>query len=186
MGDYLEFAFDDGRTVLIEVFPEPAGGAADNGRAGGRGPLVPVAGGGRIARAAGVALRETLQPLVPVLESVHGTMAQVEPRPESVTVELGVKISSDLRLGIVSGNGEASFTVSATWSLAATATATATAAPTPTPAAAPAPTPAATPTPTPAAAPTPAATPTPTPAAAPAPAAGAGTGATAVPANGDG
>lgn len=120
MGDYLEFAFDDGRTVLIEVFAgPPADDAADGGRAGGRPPLVPVAGGGRIGRAAGAALRETLQPLVPVLESVHGTMTRVDPRPESVTVELGVKISSDLRLGIVSGNGEASFTVSATWSLAA-------------------------------------------------------------------
>jgi hypothetical protein len=113
MGDYVEFTFDDGQKVLLEVFrgPAPEGG-------GPRGPVVPAAGGGRVARAAGKVLRETLKPLVPVLESVHGTMAAVDPRPESVTVELGVRVSSDLQLGIVSSNGEASFTVSATWSLA--------------------------------------------------------------------
>lgn len=109
MGDYVEFAFADGQKVLLEVFPDPAG---DD-----RGPLVPVAGGGRVARVAGVALRETLRPLVPVLESVYRTVGAVDPVPESVTVELGVKISSDLQLGIVAGGAEASITVSATWNL---------------------------------------------------------------------
>jgi hypothetical protein len=108
----VEFTFDDGQKVLLEVFPGPGDG--DGGQ---RGPLVPVAGGGRVARAAGAALRQVLKPLVPVLESVHGTVSAVRPRPESVTVELAVKISSDLQLGIVSGNSEASFTVAATWAL---------------------------------------------------------------------
>ncbi|MEW2519886.1 CU044_2847 family protein [Actinacidiphila alni] len=118
MGEYVEFTFDDGQKVLLEVFPGPAGnreGAPESRR----GALVPVAGGGRVARAAGTALKQVLKPLVPVLESVHGTVSAVRPRPESVTVELAVKISSDLQLGIVSGNGEASMTVSATWALGA-------------------------------------------------------------------
>lgn len=112
VGDYVEFEFGDGRKVLLEVFPGPAE------EEGPRGPLLPAAGGGRLARAAGGTLREVLRPLVPVLESVHATVAAVDPRPESVTVELGVKVTSGLQLGVVSGGGEASFTVSATWRLA--------------------------------------------------------------------
>lgn len=114
----MEFTFDDGQKVLLEVFPGPAG-SRDAPAKGQRGPLVPVAGGGRVARAAGTALRQVLKPLVPVFESVHGTVSAVRPRPESVTVELAVKVSSDLQLGIVSGNGEASMTVCATWALGA-------------------------------------------------------------------
>jgi hypothetical protein len=113
MGDYVEFTFDDGQQVLLEVFAGP-GGKTD---AGARGALVPVAGGGRIARAAGSALRHVLRPLVPVLETVHATVSAVQPLPESVSVELAVKITDDLNLGIVAHGGEASFTVSATWKL---------------------------------------------------------------------
>jgi hypothetical protein len=113
MGDYVEFTFDDGQKVLLQVFAEPGG----NDGAGPRGQLVPVAGGGRITRAAGSALRQVLRPLVPVLESVHTTVSAVQPPPESVSVELAVKITDDLNLGIVAHSGEASFTVSATWKL---------------------------------------------------------------------
>jgi Trypsin-co-occurring domain 1 len=114
VSNYVEFSFDDGQAVMIEVFPHPGAGpgADEDGRYG---QLVPVAGGGRVRRAAGAALTQVLRPLVPVLESVHRTVAGVEPRPESVSVQLAVRISGDLRLGIVSNTGEASFSVSATW-----------------------------------------------------------------------
>ncbi|MGW0944796.1 CU044_2847 family protein [Streptomyces sp. NPDC002623] len=124
MGEFVEFTFEDGQTVLLEVFPSPLVGSATSGAAPGTStpgsaPLVPVAGdgGGRVARAARGALRQVLQPLVPVLQSVHDTVSAMDRRPQQLTVDLGVRIGNDLTLGIVANKGEASLTVSATWNL---------------------------------------------------------------------
>ncbi|MFE2277519.1 CU044_2847 family protein [Streptomyces sp. NPDC059454] len=121
MGDFVEFTFDDGQTVLLEVFPSPLADSAAAGAAPGSAPLVPVAGSGRVARAARGALRQVLQPLVPVLQSVHETVSAMDRRPHQLTVDLGVKVGNDLTLGIVANKGEASLTVSATWNLEAPA-----------------------------------------------------------------
>ncbi|WP_406274860.1 hypothetical protein OH779_40330 [Actinacidiphila glaucinigra] len=120
MGEFVKFTFDDGQSVLLEVFPSPL--AADSPlevATPGSAPLVPVAGqsNGRVARAARGALNEVLKPLVPVLQSVHNTVSTMEQRPHQLTVDLGVKVGNDLTLGIVANKGEASLTVSATWNL---------------------------------------------------------------------
>ncbi|MGW2683570.1 CU044_2847 family protein [Streptomyces sp. NPDC001414] len=119
MGDFVEFTFDDGQAVLLEVFPSPLAGSAAGGATPGSAPLVPVAGDGqgRVARATRGALRQVLKPLVPVLQSVHDTVSTMERRPQQVTVSFGVKVGNDLTLGIVANKGEASLTVSATWNL---------------------------------------------------------------------
>lgn len=121
MGEYVEFTFDDGQAVLLEVFPSPLADTATDGVMPGSAPLVPVAGdgSGRVARAARGALRQVLKPLVPVLQSVHETVSAMDRRPQQLTVDLGVKVGNDLTLGIVANKGEASLTVSATWNLEA-------------------------------------------------------------------
>ncbi|AWK11833.1 hypothetical protein SSP531S_02640 [Streptomyces spongiicola] len=124
MAEFVKFTFEDGQSVLLEVFPSPlteqrAGEEPEPGSA----PLVPVArpGSGRVARATRGALEQVLKPLVPVLQSVHNTVSTMDQRPQQVTVDLGVKIGNDLTLGIVANKGEASLTVSATWNLDGTA-----------------------------------------------------------------
>ncbi|MFD5015388.1 hypothetical protein SAMN04487980_105317 [Streptomyces sp. cf124] len=121
MGEFVEFTFDDGQAVLLEVFPSPLADSPAGATAPGSAPLVPVAGdgNGRVARAARGALRQVLQPLVPVLQSVHDTVSAMDRRPQQLTVDLGVKVGNDLTLGIVANKGEASLTVSATWNLEA-------------------------------------------------------------------
>jgi hypothetical protein len=121
MGEFVEFTFDDGQAVLLEVFPSPLSDSAAGGATPGSAPLVPVAGEGhgRVARAARGALRQVLKPLVPVLQSVHDTVSAMDRRPQQLTVDLGVKVGNDLTLGIVANKGEASLTVSATWNLEA-------------------------------------------------------------------
>ncbi|GAB2701967.1 hypothetical protein GCM10010442_20110 [Kitasatospora kifunensis] len=79
---------------------------------------------GRVARVTQDALRASLSPLVPLLQQVHDTVALVPQRPHEVSVEFGVRFGSDLKLGIVGGNGEASMKISATWQLSDPATAT--------------------------------------------------------------
>ncbi|ROQ35002.1 hypothetical protein EDD98_4056 [Streptomyces sp. PanSC19] len=58
---------------------------------------------------------EALRPLNGVLDGIHQSFASSVQRPDEVTVEFGVTLGSDLSLGIFSGKGEASFTVSASW-----------------------------------------------------------------------
>ncbi|MER5885751.1 CU044_2847 family protein [Streptomyces sp. NPDC001941] len=114
MGEYVEFTFEDGQSVLLEVFPSPLGEAAQ--APPGAGHLEPVAGsGGLVSRAARGTLRTMLRPLVPVLETVHETVNGLAVRPDEIGVEIGVRFTNDLRLGIVSARGEANLVVKAVW-----------------------------------------------------------------------
>ncbi|MGW2725515.1 CU044_2847 family protein [Streptomyces sp. NPDC001492] len=116
MGEYVEFTFDDGQSVLLEVMPSPLG--AGNEAEPGSELLKPYArmpGRDRVSRATRGALRIALRPLVPVLESVRQTTDGLAQQPDEVSVEVGVRITDDLRLGIVGIKGEASLVVKATW-----------------------------------------------------------------------
>lgn len=73
---------------------------------------------GRALTRGGEVLEEALRPLGGVLGQIHRSISSGRHRPDEVTVEFGVTLGSDLRLGVFSGNGEASFKVSATWNLA--------------------------------------------------------------------
>ncbi|GAA2151007.1 hypothetical protein GCM10009760_45950 [Kitasatospora kazusensis] len=139
MSDYIEFSFDDGSSVMLRTFPvsreqpeapqpspqpqpsPPLGAPPLPPGLGGARPVGRPAGEGeqpaKVTRLAQDALRSALRPLVPLLQEVHSTMASVPYRPHEVSVEFGVQFGSDLKLGIVSGSGEASLTVSATWQL---------------------------------------------------------------------
>ncbi|MGW2396419.1 CU044_2847 family protein [Kitasatospora sp. NPDC001664] len=126
MSDYLEFTFDDGSAVLLRTFPVTSAAPAEPAPAN----LPPGLGGGtpvgrraeelgeRLTALGEGALRTALSPLVPLLQQVHDTVASVPSRPHEVSVEFGVQLGADLKLGVVGGSAEASLTVSATWQLA--------------------------------------------------------------------
>ncbi|WP_431997202.1 CU044_2847 family protein [Streptomyces fungicidicus] len=81
----------------------------------GFGTATPVARGGRAATLAAETLRATLSPLGRLLEEVHGAVARTENPPQEFSVEFGIEIGQDLKLGIVGTNGKVIMTVSATW-----------------------------------------------------------------------
>jgi hypothetical protein len=129
MGD-VNLTFDDGSVVRLHLTPvkeTAAVGVAANGQAeadeslelpAGFGSAQPVSVHGRVAQAlsrGGEALTEALRPLGGVLDGIHQSLAESVQRPDEVTVEFGVTLGSDLSLGVFSGKGEASFTVSASW-----------------------------------------------------------------------
>ncbi|GCB44662.1 CU044_2847 family protein [Streptomyces sp. NL15-2K] len=78
-------------------------------------PSAVAVGGGRVAALAVEGLRATLRPLGPLLDEVHAAVSGAQQPPESFTVEFGVEVGKDLKLGIVSAKGKATMTVSATW-----------------------------------------------------------------------
>ncbi len=137
MGEFVEFSFDDRTSVLMEVFaaPAPAGqaltvtGAEEESFPGAAGPLTPVGRTSEAVARAGRTLEDVLQPLVPALQAVHRTVLRIPHAPDEVTVTLGVKLASNLQLGIVGGKGEASLTVAATWRITPNTTAPNTGAP---------------------------------------------------------
>ena len=120
MENFVNFTFGDGTSVLLQTFPSPvplvARGSGPDVPSGVL-PPAPVSRGGEVLEQAGEALAEALRPLVPVLESVHETVSKAAVKPQEISVEVGLKLSSELRLMIVGANGEASFTVSAKWVL---------------------------------------------------------------------
>ncbi|WP_344635566.1 CU044_2847 family protein [Kitasatospora cystarginea] len=143
MSSFLEFAFTDGTSVMLHAFPatEPAAepapapvpapapqGGLPPGMAGGRAVGRDTEGersqedgerrAGRVTRLAQGSLRSALRPLVPLLQEVHDTVAGVPDRPDTVSVEFGVRFGTDLKLAVVGGSGESSLKVSATWQLA--------------------------------------------------------------------
>lgn len=130
MGD-MNLTFDDGSVVRLHLAPakrdaaalvEPPAGQPDSDAADdlppGFGTAEPVSVQSRVAQAlsrGGEALAEALRPLGGVLDGIHQSFADTAQRPDEVTVEFGVTLGSDLSLGVFSGKGEASFTVSASW-----------------------------------------------------------------------
>lgn len=116
MNDSQDFALSDGTTVhfLVEPAERPASGAEQT--PDGIGPLVPVARQRRVAAAvAADALRTTLQPLGSLVQDVHDAVTTGATPPAEVSVTFGVQLGHDLKLGIVSGSGQAHLTVTATW-----------------------------------------------------------------------
>ncbi|MEU9124599.1 CU044_2847 family protein [Streptomyces sp. NPDC048506] len=134
MGD-TALTLDDGTVVWLRAVGPAADGRPDAGRKqppavdGGDGELElpdafgsaqPVSVDSRMGRAltrGGEVLEEALRPLGGVLGQIHRSLSGGSHRPDEVTVEFGVTLGSDLSLGVFSGNGEASFKVSATWNL---------------------------------------------------------------------
>lgn len=107
--EYTELALHDGTSVRLEVARVPRAG-------GGVGGVSPVGRGasGAAARATQAA-RAVLRPLGPLLQEVHDAVSTTPDPPQEITVQFGVQVGQDLKLGIVGANGHASLTISATW-----------------------------------------------------------------------
>lgn len=114
----LQSEFDDGTPVRFLLSPVPPSGAAgrDEDLPAGMGTSTPVAAGRRgVADFATGALRSALAPLGVLLQEVHSTVNAVPEPPSEMSVTFGVQVGHDLKFGIVSGNGQAHLTVTATW-----------------------------------------------------------------------
>ena len=114
----MQSEFDDGTPVRFLLSPAPPGAASgpDDDLPEGMGTVVPVAAGRRgVADFATGALRSALAPLGVLLQEVHGTVTAVPEPPSEMSVTFGVQVGHDLKFGIVSGNGQAHLTVTATW-----------------------------------------------------------------------
>ncbi|MER6568782.1 CU044_2847 family protein [Streptomyces sp. NPDC001093] len=110
MPEYIELSLAgaDLRLEVAEVGEPVAGG----------GQWTPVAAGGsRVAEVAADTLRAALRPLGPVLQQVHDSIASAPNPPRDVSVEFGVQIGQDLKLGIVGGSGQATMKITASWRL---------------------------------------------------------------------
>jgi hypothetical protein len=129
--DYIEFALDDGAHVRLELSPvgeppsspphpaheTPAADGVDlpGGMSGG----APAGRGASIGALATDTLRTVLSPLGPVLQQVHDCVRGIADPPHEISVDFGIQIGQDLKMGIVGANGQASMVISATWRLSA-------------------------------------------------------------------
>ncbi|MGW5944761.1 CU044_2847 family protein [Streptomyces celluloflavus] len=124
-----ELSLRDGTTIRLELTPTGSGPApSPQDRPGkadlpdvadppeGAGPTLPVPRSGAGAATAAVAtLRTTLRPLGPLLQEIHDVITTAERPPNELSVQFGVQVGQDLKLGIVGVNGRASLTITATW-----------------------------------------------------------------------
>jgi hypothetical protein len=117
MPQLVELQLADGTGVLVEVFAPGPVPVSDPDLPDGAGSVVPVGRGQRVAAATGQALSDVLRPLGSVLDSVHQAVTSSLRPPDDVSIELGVKLSQDLKLGITCTQGEAVVVVRATWKL---------------------------------------------------------------------
>lgn len=119
--DFAEIHLTDDTTIRLELAPTggaplSAGSAIDEDLPSGIGGATPVGrGGAAAAKLAAGTLRTVLRPLGPLLQEVHDSVTATANPPKEITVQFGVQLGQDLKLGIVAANGQASLTVSATW-----------------------------------------------------------------------
>ncbi|UXY17469.1 hypothetical protein N8I84_00785 [Streptomyces cynarae] len=116
MTHFAEILLADDTSVRLELAPV---GAARNGtdgdQPGGIDGVTPVGRSDRAATLATSTLRAVLRPLGPLLQEVHDAVGTAHDRPQEITVQFGVQVGQDLKLGIVGAGVQASLSVSATW-----------------------------------------------------------------------
>ncbi|GGU41823.1 hypothetical protein GCM10010259_35780 [Streptomyces daghestanicus] len=109
MPDYIELDLA-GADLRLEL--------ADVGKPPEQDEWTPVSRGGeRVTALAADTLRAALRPLGPLLQQVHDSVAAADDPPQDLSVEFGVQIGQDLKLGIVGGSGQATMKITATWRL---------------------------------------------------------------------
>ncbi|MFD4634785.1 CU044_2847 family protein [Streptomyces sp. NPDC058284] len=116
MGQFVDFAFEDGTSALVEISPVDAAGgdAAEDGQWEDDVPVRPVGAGSRVIQRSGQLLHDAFAPLAPILSGIHARAQEMSHAPDELSIEFGVKLTAGLKIAVVSG-GEASFTVTATW-----------------------------------------------------------------------
>ncbi|WP_329363145.1 hypothetical protein OG896_06165 [Streptomyces sp. NBC_00669] len=148
MPDFAELRLADDSLVRVELAPvgqPPSGEGEPDDLPDGFSAPVPVGRGAGAARLAAGTLRGVLRPIGLVLQEVQDSLSALDHPPQEVSVELGVQIGQDLKLGIVGANGQASMKVCATWRPVPAPAAVPAAVPGPAPAPGPVPAPASAP-----------------------------------------
>ncbi|GAA2588197.1 MULTISPECIES: CU044_2847 family protein [Streptomyces] len=124
MTQYAELLLDDSTVIRLEL--SPVGGPQAEGQESGPGEYEELPDGiqgsepvGRLRDAArvlvGGTVRGVLSPLGPLLREVHATVTSVDDPPQEFSVEFGLQLGQDLKLGIVGVTSASSLKVSATW-----------------------------------------------------------------------
>ncbi|MFI8993597.1 CU044_2847 family protein [Streptomyces sp. NPDC053542] len=126
MPEYAELHLSDRTLVRLALAPVgtpvPTVPAARPDLPDGAGTVEPVGRAGeRMAALAGDGLRAVLSPLGPLLQEVHDSVARTENPPRELSVEFGVQIGQDLKLGIAGGSAQAAMKITASWQLPDTA-----------------------------------------------------------------
>ncbi|MEU4486183.1 CU044_2847 family protein [Streptomyces purpurascens] len=130
MTQYAELLLDDSTVIRLELSPvggpQAEGQESDPGEYREDGEYEELPDGiqgsepiGRLRDAArvlvGGTVRGVLSPLGPLLREVHATVTSVDDPPQEFSVEFGLQLGQDLKLGIVGVNSTSSVKVSATW-----------------------------------------------------------------------
>ncbi|MEV0275926.1 CU044_2847 family protein [Streptomyces sp. NPDC050610] len=118
--DYAEILLADDTTVRLALAPvgAPPGSGSGSGGDARLGGVTPVGRGAQAAAALAVGtLRTVLRPVGLLLQEVHDAVGAADDPPQELSVEFGVQLGQDLKLGIVGANGQASLTISATWKM---------------------------------------------------------------------
>jgi hypothetical protein len=103
MAELIEFATDDGQTVLVEV-QEAAGRPVTRGR-----------GTEELVTRASDSLEDVLARLGPVVKGVVGQLRATADWPDEVQVEFAVKLSADSNVIVARAGGEANFRIALKW-----------------------------------------------------------------------
>ncbi|MFF4249513.1 CU044_2847 family protein [Streptomyces sp. NPDC001822] len=94
----------DGTSVRVEL----ADGESGFDRVG-RGP-------GGLARSSAETLQEALDHVRPALDTVANTVRELAHRPDTVSVEFGIKLAAEAGVVVAKAASEANFTVTLEWS----------------------------------------------------------------------
>ena len=102
MKEAVEFPMEAGGSIQIEI--EDAKG------------LKPVArGAGRRVKEATETFEQALGGVKGVAKSLHAQLSGMDIKPDSVSVEFGIKLSASAGVIVASGGGEANFKIAMTW-----------------------------------------------------------------------
>ena len=102
MKRYIEYPFDEGGVVIVEV-DEPSSG------------LVPAASGGEVVAKAQEKFDDVLNAVRPVANKLLTKLRDLPAAPDEVAVEFGVNLGFKAGVVIASGSADANFRIALKW-----------------------------------------------------------------------
>lgn len=103
MKQLVEFALDDGTTVLVEVDEPESGGIVRAGRAG------------EIVEKVQYTFSEALDKVKPAAETIINKLRNLDVTPDEIQVEFGIKLSAEAGAFFASASTEANFAITLSW-----------------------------------------------------------------------
>lgn len=103
MKQLVEFALDDGTTVLVEVDEPESEGIVRAGRAG------------EIVEKVQYTFSEALDKVKPAAETIINKLRNLDVTPDEIQVEFGIKLSAEAGAFFASASTEANFAITLSW-----------------------------------------------------------------------